>query len=64
MWAGGHAESCGAGVILPDWVNDDMVRELENDIIEAYRQRNGKSSLDFVRNDEAIRRGEQLTPMS
>jgi hypothetical protein len=33
--------------MLPDWVNGDMVRELENDKIEAYRQRNRKSSLDF-----------------
>jgi hypothetical protein len=54
MWAGGQAESSGAGVTLLDWLKV-MV---ESDIVKAYRcccRREGhetKSRLDCVRDDE------------
>jgi hypothetical protein len=61
MWAGGHAESCGAGVTVLDWLEDVIVRA-ENDIFKAYWccSRRGttstleKSSLDCVRDDELL----------
>jgi hypothetical protein len=54
MWAGGQAESSGAGVTLLDWLKVMA----KSDIVKAYRYyccregRETKSRLDCVRDDE------------